>query len=121
MNYPAAIFRTLNGAWHLDSADQRVDSLAAELAACVATSRGPLCLGLIHNEVVPSFFGLVYLLDHYGLVLRKRRRQDGRGVFVFIERKREVASEYVGATVSERSPERPAETASTPAALPRAA
>jgi hypothetical protein len=102
VNHAAATFRTLLSAWHQDAADERVDALAAELAAAVAPSPAPLCLGLIHKEVVPRLFGLVFLLDGYGLLLRQRYRQQGDGVFVFLERRPEAAHEFAGATVLAR-------------------
>ena len=101
MNYPARIFRDLSSAWQRDAADERVDILAAELTSCVA-AQGTLCLGLIRAEAVPKFFGLVYLLDSCGILLRKRHRKEG-GVLVFAEVKQEVASEFAGAVVFERT------------------
>jgi hypothetical protein len=108
MNHPAHVFRDLLGSWHRDSADERVDVLAAELAACVAATPGALCLGLLRKDAVPKLFGL---LDGYGLLLRQRYRQQGDGVFVFAERKAEVASEFTGQVREMRQPY----------ALPRAA
>ena len=105
MNYPARIFRDLSSAWQQGAADERVDRLAAELTACVA-AQGTLCLGLIRAEAVPKFFGLVYFLDSYGILLRKRYRQEG-GVLVFVEVKQPVTSEFAGALVFERTLERP--------------
>ena len=110
MNYPARIFRDLSSTWQQDAAAERVDILAAELTARVAAG-GTLCLGLIHAESVPKFFGLVYLLDTYGILLRKRHRKEG-GVLVFAEVKQAVESEFAGAAVFERTLERP-ETLST--------
>lgn len=103
-NPAARVFRNLLGSWHRDAADERVDVLAAELAACVAAARGPLCLGLLRKDVVPRLFGLTFLLDGYGLLLRQRYRQQGDGVFVFLERKHGCQHEYAGATVRERLP-----------------
>ena len=101
MNYPARIFRDLSSVWQRDAANGRVDSLAAELTACVA-AQGALCLGVIRAEAVPKYYGLVYLLDSYGILLRKRHRKEG-GVLVFAEVKQEVASEFAGAVVFERT------------------
>lgn len=101
MNHPASLFRDLSSAWHLDAAGERVDALAAELAAHAARA-GTLCLGLIEPEAVPRFYGLVFLLDSYGLTLRKRYRQRGDAVFVFVEPKGSAAaSEFAGAVVRE--------------------
>lgn len=111
MNHPAHVFRDLLGSWHRDSADERVDVLAAELAACVAAAPGALCLGLLRKDAVPKLFGLIFLLDGYGLLLRQRYRQQGDGVFVFAERKAEVTSEFTGQVRETRQPY----------ALPRAA
>ncbi len=105
MNYPARVFRDLSSTWQQDAASERIDILAAELTACVAAG-GTLCLGLIRAEAVPKFFGLVYLLDGYGILLRKRHRSEG-GVLVFAEVKQAVESEFVGAAVYERTLERP--------------
>lgn len=100
MNYPARIFRGLSSVWQRDAASERIDILAAELTSCVA-AQGTLCLGLIRAEAVPKYYGLVYLLDSYGVTLRKRHRKEG-GVLVFAEVKQEVASEFAGAVVFER-------------------
>ena len=101
MNYPARIFRDLSSVWQRDAASERVDALAAELTARVA-AQGTLCLGLIRAEAVPKYFGLVYFLDSYGVLLRKRHRKEG-GVLVFAEVKQEVESEFAGAVVFERT------------------
>ena len=111
MNYPARVFRDLSSTWQRDAASERVDLLAAELTSCVA-AEGPLCLGLIRAEAVPKFFGLVYLLDSCGVLLRKRHRKEG-GVLVFAEAKREVMSEFAGAVVYERTLEPAAPPAET--------
>ena len=112
MNHPACVFRDLSSAWQRDAANERVDILAAELTACVA-AQGTLCLGLIHAEAVPRFFGLVYLLDSYGILLRKRHREEG-GVLVFAEVKQDVASEFAGAVVFERTLESARAASNTP-------
>ncbi len=101
MNRPANLFRSLDQTFQMDAAGQHVDALAAELASEVGASLGPLCLGLVHKEAVPRFYGLVFLLDHYGPVLRHRYRRDGLGAFVFVERKRLAVSEFEGAQVRE--------------------
>ena len=75
MNYPARLFRDLLSTWHNDCASHRVDSLAAELAARAGRADAAVCLGLIQKEAIASLFGLTYLLDSYGLVLRQRYRQ----------------------------------------------
>ena len=102
VNQPARVFRDLTSAFQQDAAGERVDVLAAELASCVADARGSLCVGLIHKEVVPKLFGLVFLLDGYGLLLRQRYREQGDGVFVFLDRKNVAESEFAGAVVLER-------------------
>lgn len=101
-NDASALFRALAAAWASDAADHRVDVLASELAARVARAPGPLCLGLITRESVPRYYGLVFLLDGFGVCLRKRHRQDGRSVFVFAEPKGSAPSEHAGAVVRER-------------------
>ena len=101
MNYPARIFRDLSSVWQRDAASERVERLAAELVACVA-AQGTLCLGLIRAEAVSKHYGLVYLLDSYGILLRKRYRKEG-GVLVFAEVKQAPASEFAGAVVFERA------------------
>ncbi len=104
MNYPACVFRDLSSAWHVDAASERVDILAAELAAQTAQAEGPLLVGLIKSEAVSKFYGLVYLLDSYGLLLRKRHRGESDGVYVYLERRPEsVTSEFAGAVVVEKS------------------
>jgi len=102
MNYPARIFRDLTSTWHQDAANERVDRLAAELAAQMADKKGSLCLGLVQKEAIATFHGLVFLLDSFGLMLRQRYREQGDGVFVFLDRKEGVESEFAGAVVHER-------------------
>lgn len=117
-NEAARLFRTLSHAFNRDAADHRVDALAADLAALVARSEAPLCLGLLRKEAVPRYYGLVFVLDAYGLVLRQRYRADGASAFVYVERKRAAASEFAGTVVRARRASPPA--TATPA-LPNAA
>lgn len=102
MNHPARVFRDLTSAWHQDAASERVDCLAAELAAAAANTKASLLLGLIEAEAVAKFYGLVFLLDSYGLILRKRYRQAGDGVYVYLDKRTlSQASEFAGAVVHE--------------------
>ena len=119
-NHSARVFRDLASAFQRDAAAERIDVLAAELASCVADAPGSLCLGLVHKETVPKLYGLVFLLDGYGLVLRQRYREQGDGVFVFLDRKGDAVSEFVGSVVVERIVERVVERFAD-VALPRAA
>lgn len=100
MNHPVSTFRALSSAFQHDAAGAEVDTLAADLAARVGSSRHPLCLGLVRKDAVRKFYGLVYLLDGYGLTLRQRHREGGEGVFVYAERKADVPSEFAGAVVA---------------------
>lgn len=118
MNQPASIFRTLDQAFQRDAASHEVDALAADLAAHVGASSGPLLLALVRKEAVPRTFGLVFVLDGYGLVLRHRYRRDGLSAFLFVERKPEAASAFEGTVVREHRVPRPAERL---VPLPRAA
>ncbi|CAN5878692.1 hypothetical protein BH24DEI2_BH24DEI2_16920 [soil metagenome] len=106
------MFRDLTSSFQQDAAGERVDVLAAELASCVADAPGSLCLGLVHKETVPKLYGLVFLLNGYGLVLRQRYREQGDGVLVFLDRKGDAVSEFAGSVVVERFAD---------VALPRAA
>lgn len=107
MNYPVSTFRALSSAFHHDAASAEVDVLAADLAARVGSSRYPLCVGLVRKDAVRKFYGLVYLLDGYGVTLRQRHREGGEGVFVYAERQERAQFEFEGAVVSERrTPER---------------
>jgi hypothetical protein len=101
MNHPALLFRALSSAWQHDAASPQVDLLAADLAAAVGRSAHPLCVGLVRNEAIPKLYGLVYLLDGYGVTLRQRYR-DGGGAFVYAERRGDIPSEFAGAVVLER-------------------
>ena len=102
MHHPVSTFRALSSAFQHDAAGQTVDILAAELAAQVGRERHPLLIGLVHRDAVRKFYGLVYLLDGYGLTLRQRHRQQGDGVFVYAERKGDAYAEFDGAVVLER-------------------
>lgn len=110
MNHPALLFRDLTSAWQQDAASERVEVLAAELAASVAAFAGSTCLGLIRPEAVPKFFGLVYFLDGYGLVLRKRYRTHADAVFVYLDKKTPaIPQEHCGVVTEVAAPEREAE------------
>ncbi len=118
MDHPVSTFRALSSAFQYDAASSTVDTLAAELAAQVARDEHPLLLGLVRRDAVRKFYGLVYLLDGYGLTLRQKYRELGDGVFVYAERKDAVPSEFEGATVAERASEHVTE---VPYVFPQAA
>lgn len=105
MNYPARLFRDLLSAWHVDASGERVEHLAADLAAAAASAPSSLCLGLMEPDAVRSVFGLVYLLDGYGLILRQRYREQKDGIFIFLDRKAEAKSEFAHVNVLEHRPE----------------
>lgn len=113
MNHPVSTFRALSSAFQHDAASADVDLWAADLAARVGANPYPLCVGLIHRDAVRKFYGLVYLLDGYGLTLRQRHRAGGEGVFVYAERKVNAPSEFEDAVVTE--------TVTEPYAFPQAA
>lgn len=102
MNYPARVFRDLLSTWHHDVMSERIESLAAELSNEVSSARSSLCLGLMDKEALPKLFGLTYLLDSYGLILRQRYRKQGDGIFVFVDQKQDSMSEFEGNTVVEK-------------------
>jgi hypothetical protein len=52
---------------------------------------------------IPKLFGLIYFLDGYGLLLRQRYREQRDGIFVYVDRKHEVVSEFAGSVVQERT------------------
>lgn len=101
MNYPARVFRDLLSTWHFDAVSERIESLAAELASQVVSAQSSVCLGLMEKEALPKLFGLTYLLDGYGLILRQRYREKGDGIYVFADLKQESISEFAGNTVTE--------------------
>ena len=99
----------------IEPADGISETYAAELAAQVGADPYPLLVGLIDKDAVRKFYGLVYLLDGYGLTLRQRHRAGGDGVFVYAERKLDAPSEFDGAVVTETVTE------TVPYAFPQAA
>lgn len=101
MNTSARLFRQLLGTWQHDASSDVVDILAAELSAEAARAPGSLCLGIMESDSVRSLFGLIYLLDGYGLILRQRYREQRDGIFIFLDQKREVKSEFAGTVVYE--------------------
>ncbi len=101
MNYPARVFRDLLSTWHFNALSDRIESLAAELVSEVVLAKTSVCLGLMEKEALPKLFGLTYLLDGYGLILRQRYREKGDGIFVFADLKQESMSEFQGNTVIE--------------------
>ncbi|MGL4610454.1 MAG: hypothetical protein ACRCYY_12380 [Trueperaceae bacterium] len=103
-NEAAHTFRSLLFTWQHDAASGRIDTLAAELTAQVAKD-GSVCVGLMQVSSIPKLFGLIYFLDGYGLLLRQCYREQRDGVFVYVDRKGDVASEFVGSVVNERIPE----------------
>ena len=102
MNYPARVFRDLFCTWHHDVTSDRVESLAAELLSEVVKAKTSLCLALLEKEALPKLFGLTYLLDSYGLILRQRYRKQGDAIFVFVDQKQEAKSVFAGNTVIEK-------------------
>lgn len=117
MTHPVSAFRALSSAFQHDALGADVDLYAAELAAQVGADPYPLLVGLIHKDAVRKFYGLVYLLDGYGLTLRQRHRAGGDGVFVYAERKADARSEFDGAVVTETV----TETVTVPYTFPQAA
>jgi hypothetical protein len=102
MNKTAQVFRDLLSRWQHDAASPQIDTFAAELVAQVAKN-GSTCVGLMQTSSIPKLFGLIYFLDGYGLLLRQRYRDQRDGIFVYLDRKQEVMSEFAGSVVSERS------------------
>jgi predicted metal-binding protein len=103
MNNAATIFRDLLNTWQHDASSEHIESLAAELSSCVASTDTSLCVALMNTQSIPSLFGLIYFLDGYGLLLRQRYRQKRDGVFIYVDRKVEVAHEFTGSYVQERA------------------
>jgi hypothetical protein len=104
-NQTAQVFRNLFAIWQQDAASSKVDALAAELTAHIAKD-GSVCVGLMQTSSVPKLFGLIYFLDGYGLLLRQRYRDQRDGIFVYVDRKSDVVSEFAGSVVRERVPAR---------------
>jgi hypothetical protein len=101
MNKTAQVFRDLLANWQHDAASPQIDTFAAELVAHVA-KHGSTCVGLMQTSSIPKLFGLIYFLDGYGLLLRQRYRDQRDGIFVYLDRKQDVVSEFAGSVVSER-------------------
>jgi hypothetical protein len=102
-NQTAQLFRNLFATWQQDAASSKIDALAAELTAQVAKD-GSVCVGLMQVSSIPKLFGLIYFLDGYGLLLRQRYRDQRDGIFIYVDRKAETASEFAGSVVRERVP-----------------
>jgi hypothetical protein len=102
-NHCASLFRQLIYHWYQDAASEQVELLAAELAARFAAQQGSVCLGLMRLETVPRLFGLVFFLDSYGLTLRQRYRTSRDGVYIFLDKRGESSSDFVGTTVREQT------------------
>jgi hypothetical protein len=102
-NPTAQVFRNLFSTWQQDAASPKIDALAAELTAQIAKD-GSVCVGLMQVSSIPKLFGLIYFLDGYGLLLRQRYRDQRDGIFVYVDRKSEVISEFAGSVVKERVP-----------------
>jgi hypothetical protein len=100
-NPAAQVFRDLLATWQQDAASPKIDTLAAELTAHIAQD-GSVCVGLMQVASVPKLFGLIYFLDGYGLLLRQRYREQRDGIFVYVDRKHEVSSEFAGSFILER-------------------
>ncbi len=102
MNYPARVFRDLLSSWHYNSSSPRIDILAAELTTEVVNARTSLCLGLMEKEALPKLFGLSYVLNDYGLILRQRYRKQNDGIFIFVDQKQNIHQEFKGNIVKEK-------------------
>lgn len=73
----------------------RCDGYAADLAARVGRE-GPARVALLRKDAVPQLFGLTFFLDAYGVSLRQRYRQQGDGVFIWLEAAAERGSQFEG-------------------------
>jgi hypothetical protein len=102
-NRCAQLFRQLTYAWYADAASDRVEVLAAELAAASAMQPESVCLGLMRPEAIPRLFGLVFFLDGYGLTLRQRYRTTKDGVYIFLDRRGVTKSDFSGVTIRARN------------------
>lgn len=100
MNRAARTFERLEQLWEIDAASSEVDILAAELAA--QTAHGRRLVDIRPKDTISKLFGLVFLLDTYGLILTQKYRDQRDGVYVWLELKKPDVSEFEGAVVVER-------------------
>lgn len=103
-NKGSLIFRQLYSEWQRNAASPQIDALASDLQAEVVVS-GSTCVGLMSTNSIPKLFGLIYFLDGHSLVLRQRYRELRDGVFIYVDLKSEVKSEFEGNLVVERNKE----------------
>ncbi len=104
-NTPAVLFHHLVTTWHHDVTSDRVDQLAADLAAHTAAGGGLALVGLVRSDAVRRLFNLACYLNTYGLTLRQRYIRDRSYAFVYAEIEQPQPSPYVGAVVIERRQE----------------
>lgn len=103
MNRAARTFEQLEQLFHVDASSPQVEVLAADLAAQAA--HGRRLIDIRPKTSVCKLYGLVFLLDGYGLILSQKYRKHDDQVYVWLELKRNNVSEFAGAVVVEKSVE----------------
>ena len=83
-NRPAQLFRALHASFNVDPASGDTNIHAANLSAELAHHPKGAAVCLLEPTVIPRYFGVVCLLEFFGV--RVQKRVLGDGVMVFLGR-----------------------------------
>lgn len=96
LNKPSTLFKQMLSNWHFDVISEQTDDSIFNFVAEMANHKDSVCVGLMEKAAIPRLYGLTFILDGYGLILRQRYREQGDGVFVFVDHKTDELSEFDG-------------------------